>query len=42
MMKENNDISLAGVDAQCTKNIPQHLLGAVYLVRTYLMTDAKI
>ena len=24
------------------KNIPQHLFGATHLVRTYLMTDAKI
>ena len=24
---------------QCTKSIPQHLFGAIYLVRTYLMTD---
>ena len=43
MMEEN--IFLGGGDAlvylpdQCTKNIPQHLFGAIHLVRTYLMTD---
>ena len=45
MMEENNDIFLAGGDAlvylpdQCIKNIPQHLFGAIHLVRTYLRTD---
>ena len=45
MMEENNDILLVGGDAlvylenQCTKNIPQHLFGAIHLVRTYLMTN---
>ena len=47
MMEENNDIFLAGGDAlvylavlgQCTKNIPQHLFGAVHLVLTYLRTN---
>ena len=24
---------------QCTKNIPQHLFGAIHLVRMYLRTD---
>ena len=44
-MEENNDIFLAGGDAsvhqpdQYTKNIPQHLIGAIHLVRTYLKTD---
>ena len=44
-MEENNDISLAGTDAlvywpeQGTKNIPQHLFGAIHLVLTYLMTN---
>ena len=44
-MEENNDIFVAGSDAlvylayQCTKNIPQHLFGAIHLVRTYLRTD---
>ena len=44
MMAENNDIFLAGNDAlvtwsnQCTKNIPQHLLGPIHLGRTYIMT----
>ena len=45
MMGENNHIFLAGSDAlvhlvePMQKNIPQNLLGAVHLVRTYLMTD---
>ena len=44
-MEENSDILLAGGDAlvtwanQYTKNIPQNCFGAIYLVRTYLMTD---
>ena len=44
MIEENNHIFLAGGDAlvylsnQCTKNIAQHLLRAMHLVRTYLMT----
>ena len=44
-MEENNDIFVAGSDAlvylayQCTKNIPQHLFGAIHLVRTYLRTN---
>ena len=48
MMEENNDIFLADGDAlvylaaPMKKNIPQHLFGAIYLVRTYLMTDTKI
>ena len=39
-MEENNDIFVAGSDAlvylayQCTKNIPQHLFGAIHLVRS--------
>ena len=46
MMEENNDIFLAGGDALVylagpmhKKNIPQHLFGAIHLVRTYLRTD---
>ena len=47
MMEENNNIFLAGGDAlvylavlgQCTKNIPQHLFGAIHLVLTYLRTN---
>ena len=44
MIEENKCIFLAGGDAlvylyQCTKNILQHLLGAIQLVRTYLMTN---
>ena len=42
-MEENNNILLAGTDAtwpnQCTKNIPQHLFGAIHLVRAYFMTN---
>ena len=44
-MKENNNIYLAGGDALVNlaksmhKNIPQHLFGAIHLVRAYLMTD---
>ena len=44
-MEGNNDIFLGGGDAlvyltyQCRKNIPQHLLGAIHLVRTYRRTD---
>ena len=48
-MEENNDIFLAGGDALVylagpmhKKNIPQHLFGAIHLVRTYLMTDFSI
>ena len=46
MMEENNDIFLAAVDALVylagpmhKKNIPEHLFGAIYLIRTYLRTD---
>ena len=45
MMEENVDILLDGCDDlvylsdQCTKNIPQHLFGAIHLERTYLTTD---
>ena len=45
MMEEDKNIFFAGGDAlvylpnQYTKNIPQHLFGAIHLVRTYLMTD---
>ena len=45
-MEENNDIFLAGGDALVylarpmhRKNIVQHLLGAIHLVRTYLRTN---
>ena len=45
-MEENNDIFLAGGDALVylagpmhKKNIPQHLFGAIHLVRPYLRTD---
>ena len=44
-MEENNYIFLAGGDAlvylaePVYKNIPQHLFGAIHLVRTYLMTN---
>ena len=45
-MEENNDIFLVGGDAlvylagpMYKKNIPQHLFGAIYLVRTYLRTN---
>ena len=48
-MEENNDIFLAGGDALVylagpmhKKNIPQHLFGAIHLVRTYLMTNFSI
>ena len=45
MMEENGTIFLAGGDAlvyldeSLHKNIPQHLFGAIHLVRMYLMTD---
>ena len=44
MTKENNIFLAGGVlystwPKQCIKNIPQHLFGAIHLVRTYLMTD---
>ena len=45
MMEENSDIFIAGSDAlvyltdECTDNIPQHLSGAIHLVRTLIMTD---
>ena len=46
MMEENNDIFLAGDDTLVyftgpmhTKNILQHLLGAIHLVRMYLRTN---
>ena len=44
-MEENNDIFFAGSDASVylaeamPKNIPQHLFGAIHLVRTYLRTN---
>ena len=45
-MEENNNIFLAGGDTLVylagpmhKKNIPQHLFGAIHLVRTYLRTD---
>ena len=45
-MEENNDIFLAGGDVLVClakpmhkKNTPQHLFGAIHLVRTYLRTD---
>ena len=44
-MEENNDIFFAGGDAlllylaePMQKNIPQHLLWAIHLVRTHLYT----
>ena len=45
MIEENSDIFFAGSDAlvyltdECTDNIPQHLSGAIHLVRTLIMTD---
>ena len=45
LMEENNDIFLAGGDAQMylakamLKNISQNFFGAISLVRTFLMTD---
>ena len=46
MMKKYSSIFLARDDAllvylakPCTKNIPQHLFGAINLVRTHLMND---
>ena len=46
MTEENNDIFLASGDALVyligpihKKNIPQHLFGAIHLVRTYVRTD---
>ena len=45
MMEETTRFSLLAVMLQrtwlnqCTKNIPQHLFGAIHLVRTYLMSD---
>ena len=44
-MEENSDIFIAGSGAlvyltdECTDNIPQHLSGAIHLVRTLIMTD---
>ena len=46
-MEENIDIFLAGDDTlgylagpMHKKNIPQHLFGAIHLVRTYLTTNS--
>ena len=45
MMEENNSFFLAGVDALVNlagpiqKNSPQHLFGAIHLVRSYLRAN---